>query len=115
MEGDNNIEALNNIYGNSFIKKYCLQQCLSIVVRGSEMRYAGAAIKIEWPSQTTNEVYNSTYDGYYLIKSITHSFKPYKNPAYRQKMVLIKNAFSDSIYPGLVQSAKISYLESQVH
>ena len=115
MEGDNNIEALNNIYGNSFIKKYCLQQCLSIVVRGSEMRYAGAAIKLFWPSQTTNEMYNSMYDGAYLIKSITHSFKPYKNPAYRQKMVLIKNAFSDSIYPGLVQSTRVSYLESQVH
>ena len=115
MEGDNNIEALNNIYGNSFIKKYCLQQCLSITVRGSELRFAGAAIQIYWPSQTTNEIYNSMYDGTYLIKSITHSFKPYKNPAYRQKMVLIKNAFTDSIYPGLVKSAKPSTLGMNGH
>jgi len=115
MEGDNDTKLLNNIYGNSFIKKYCLQQCLNIAVRGSELRYAGAMIKIYWPSHTTNEIYNSMYDGYYMIKSITHSFKPYKNPAYRQKMVLIKNAFTDSIYPGLVKSAKPSTLGMNGH
>ena len=106
LEGDNDTDILDNIYQHNFIRKYNLQQCVSIIVRGSERRHAGAMINIRWPSPIKEEISNRNLAGRFLIKSITHSLNPYRNPPYRQKLILIKNAYSDSFYPGLVKSTK---------
>jgi len=103
LEGDSEAVTLDNIYYSDFIKRYCMQQCLIINLRGSERRYAGAMIEIDWPS-SVNDVYNKNMEGRYLIKSIINSFMPDKQPGYLQKMILIKNAYSDSENTNLVNS-----------
>lgn len=98
---------IDNLYGNHWRKKYDLQQTLGIVVRGHENRYCGGLIEIIWPSKNmTTEIYNKNLAGYHLIKSITHSFSSYSTPAYKQKMVLIKNGYEDSDAIELVKSTK---------
>jgi len=107
LEGDNDTAILDNIYQHNFIRKYNIQQCFSITVRGSEKRYPGDMIKIRWPStMVKEEKANRNLEGRFLIKAITHSLNPYKNPPYRQKLTLIKNAYSDSYYTGLIPATK---------
>lgn len=95
---------IDNIYVYEWIKRYCMQQIVTITVPGHEERYTGRLIEIEWPSADENEVMNKNFSGYYLIKSITHHFRGQGRPPFRQKMVLIKNAYWDSDRSELVDS-----------
>ncbi|MBD3320693.1 MAG: hypothetical protein GF350_06320 [Chitinivibrionales bacterium] len=98
---------IDNIYHNHWIKKYDIQQTFGIVVRGHENRYCGGMIEIIWPSKNMEtEIYNKNLGGYYIIKSITHSFSGYGTPAYKQKMVLIKNGYEDSDARALLKSTR---------
>lgn len=88
-------DTLKNIGYNDWFKRYCMQQTVNIIVKGHEARYAGGIIQITWPSADDKEMFNKNLDGKYLVKSITHQFTN-TQPPYRQKMILIKNAYEDS-------------------
>jgi len=106
--GENNIDNLNTIFTNIWNRKYNLQQCLTITVKGHQERYCGGMIEINWPSGTQEDQYNKHLHGLYLIKSITHTFSGYNNPSYKQKMICIKNGYSDSYLDTLVKAKKIN-------
>ena len=93
--GENSDQIVDNIYQNEWIKRYSMQQTMNILVQGHEERYAGGMIEIVWPSHDEKEMYNKNMGGKYLIKSITHQFGN-GSPPYRQKLILIKNAYEDT-------------------
>ena len=93
---EDNVNVINNIYNNSWVKHYNIQQTISLTVKGHEDRYCSGLIKIIWPSKNENEKYNKNLSGIYLIKSITHYFSPTDNHHYKQKLVCIKNGYYNS-------------------
>ena len=99
MPGDSSYDIIENISYNDWAKRYNMQFIVNIIVEGHEKRYAGQQIEIKWPSGEKalgNQVaFNELLKGKYLIKSITHSFDPGHSFYYRQRIVLIKNAYSN--------------------
>jgi hypothetical protein len=96
--GDSSNNDLECIAYNDWAKRYNKQFILNIIVQGHEKRYAGQQIEINWQSAQKNlgsGNINSLLKGRYLIKSITHSFSPGGTFPYRQRLVLIKNAYND--------------------
>lgn len=106
--GESTENMINNRYNNMWSKRYALQHCASFVLRGHENRHAGGLIKVNWPSiDEKNQIYQKHLDGIYLIKSINHILSGYKNPAYRQKIVCIKNGYDESDVETLEKGTKI--------
>lgn len=106
-ESDSNI--LNNIVYNEWSKRYNMQQIVNIVVEGHEDRYAGQQINLEWISTEKTEQYNKMLKGKYLVKSITHMLSPkYGNEPYLQRMVLIKNAYTDVDMKDIVKATNFN-------
>lgn len=103
LTGENNSRTMDNMYYDDWIKTYSMQQTLSIVVHGHEARYPGSLVEIEWPSSHKKEIYNKNFAGKYLVKSITHQFGQGR-PFYRQKMILMKNAYEGSDNTDLIKS-----------
>lgn len=101
---DSSIEDLGIIAYNDWCKRYNLQMLVNIIVEGNEKRFAGKQIELEWKSSTF-EQYNDLLKGKYLIKSVTHDFSPGYTIPYRQRLVLIKNAYHDSKSKVLVNSS----------
>lgn len=97
--GDNNNDILQSIAYNDWAKRYNMQFILNIVVEGHEKRYAGQQINIEWTTGPRKlgslAQYNDLFKGKYLIKSVTHTFSPGSTYPYRQRLVLIKNGYTD--------------------
>ncbi len=88
---------IDNLYQNAWNKRYDIQYCLSMIVRGHEDRYPGGLIEVDWRSIDDEEQkYNQHLDGVYLIKSITHVFSGYNNVPYKQRIVCMKNGYYDS-------------------
>lgn len=106
LEAEPSEATIDNLYFGDWIKQYCLQQTVSIVVRGFEERHCGAFIEMEWPSIDENAKINKNMMGKYLVKSVTHQFSPSTNPPYIQKLVLIKNGYYDSDDTTLVKAVK---------
>ena len=104
--GEKDEDIIDAIYVNNWNKKYVHQQCVAITVKGHEERYCGGMIEIKWPSGDIDEHYSKHFHGKYLVKSITHSFSGYHTPSYKQKMVCIKNAYSDSDAINLQKTTK---------
>jgi len=96
--------ALENVMYYDFIKKYIIQQAVSIEVPGYPSRPCGDLILIRWPSTLSGEVKNKNLDGIYLVKSVTWNFMN-RPPYFTQKLVLLKNGYSDSDVD-LVEPAK---------
>ena len=99
MMGDSDDVLLDNIAYNDWTKRYNMQFILNLIVEGHEKRFAGQHIEIEWPSWTRNlgdqVQFNDLLKGKYLIKSVTHSFNPGSTYPYKQRLVLIKNAYTN--------------------
>jgi hypothetical protein len=99
MIGDSDYNVIDNISYNDWAKRYNMQFIMNLIVEGHEKRYAGQHIQIEWPSWRRgdgNQVqFNDLLKGKYLIKSITHSFDPGHSFYYRQRLVLIRNAYAN--------------------
>ena len=116
MMGDSDDELLDNISYNDWAKRYNLQFILNIIVEGHEKRYAGQQIEIEWPSVARNLgdslPYNDLLKGKYLIKSVTHSFNPGGTYPYRQRLVLIKNAYTN-IDSEILYKSKITNIHQE--
>jgi hypothetical protein len=87
---------MKNLYFGDWIKRYCLQHTVDVIVEGHVDRYCGGMISILWPTSSDDEIFDKNMDGLFLVKSITHSFSPLQKPVYTQKMVLIKNGYNDS-------------------
>jgi len=109
--GDNTDNVLGNIAYNDWAKDYNMQFIMNIVVQGHEKRYAGQQIEIDWPnairaigSTTTNDLLK----GRYLIKSVTHYFAPGGTFPYKQRLVLIKNAYNQIESEILYKAKKIN-------
>lgn len=103
--GEFNEDIIKNMYFNDWIKRYSMQQTVSILVQGHEARHAGGMIEVIWPSSSEKEKFNKNTSGKYLIKSITHQFSAAR-PYYRQKLILIKNAYEDSDSMELMDASK---------
>jgi hypothetical protein len=92
-------DALDNVAYNDWAKRYNMQFILNIIVEGHEKRYAGQQIEIQWPAIARNlgnaVPFNDLLKGKYLIKSVTHHFNPGGTFPYRQRLVLIKNAYTN--------------------
>lgn len=98
LMGDNSNALLENISYNDWAKRYNMQFIMNIVVQGHEKRFAGQHIEIDWPGAKRNigsSNVNALLKGKYLIKSVTHSFTPDSTYPYRQRLVLIKNAYNE--------------------
>lgn len=108
LEGDSVSALLDNIYYDEFVKRYSKQFAIIITVRGNERRYAGMVIDLQWPSAVKSEIMHKALEGKYLVKSITHSFTGRSHPPYKQKLVLLKNAYTDSDSKSLLASSKMS-------
>jgi hypothetical protein len=97
LDGNPDPFILGNINQYDFISRYNRQMLTQIVVPGrSKDRYCGGIIEIDWPSAVQSEKVNKMMKGYYLIKSITHQWAADQSPPYVQKMVLVKNAYTDA-------------------
>ena len=97
LSGEEDDASIQNLYHNDFIKRYSKQLGIVITVRGHERRYPGSMISIKWPSiDEKNQVSHPELNGTYLIKSVTNYFNPRSEPVFIQKMVCIKNAYTDS-------------------
>lgn len=99
MVGDSSDDLINNIAYNDWAKRYNMQFILNIIVEGHEKRFAGQQIEIQWPAWARNlgnqVQFNDLLKGKYLIKSVTHSFNPGSTYPYKQRLVLIKNAYTN--------------------
>jgi len=107
--GETNEDGIDTVYHNQWHKKYAHQQCISLTVKGNETRLCGDRIWVWWPSGQSgerSEVWHKQLDGWYLIKSITHTFSGYANPSYKQKLVCIKNGYENPDDTDLLDSTK---------
>lgn len=104
--GENNEDIIKNHIYAEWVAKYSRQQAMSIIMAGSENRYAGMQINMKWPSSSEHELYDANLKGRYLIKSITHMFSFETNMPYRQRLVLLKNAYESSRKKELAKGSK---------
>lgn len=105
IEGESDSDTLQTMYHDEFNKRYTLQQGIKIIVKGNEERYAGSLIEIEWPSTEKELVHNRQLKGLYLVKSVTHQWSP-SRPGWIQKMVLLKNGYTDSRNRNLINATR---------
>ena len=112
MVGENDLIKLNEIAYNDWTKRYNMQFIVNLIVEGHEKRFAGQQIEIKWPSININVGDNVTFNdllqGKYLIKSVTHSFNPGSTFYYKQRLVLIKNAYNNINSKILYKSNKMN-------
>lgn len=103
-----NEDMLENFAYNNWVKRYSRQLVLNAIVEGTDDRFAGQMIEIEWPSRLQQEVFNQSLRGKYLIKSITHSFGARNKLPYVQRLVLLKNAYHNMQSEWLVPASNIN-------
>ena len=105
LTGEKTQEDLEMVTYDNWVKQYDSQLQLNIITPGSEKRYAGLQIEIEWPSTQRHEFTNKGVQfqkqmkGKYLIKTIVHNFtgkSTGSNINYIQRIKLLKNAYQES-------------------
>jgi hypothetical protein len=78
-----------------------------IIVPGKiKDRFCGGLIEIEWPSTVKKQKLNKMMKGLYLVKSITHQYAVGQSPYYTQKLVLMKNGYTDADAANVVKLVK---------
>lgn len=115
MLGDSDEKLLQNRLYDGWVRRYSMQQVLNIIVRGYERRHAGMQIEIEWPSNEREKTrsFNKQLKGRWLVKSVTHQLVGGTSMSYRQRLVLLKNAFEDSDMKDLVGASKTNLYSDQ--
>jgi hypothetical protein len=107
LTGEDDEEIVKNIAYDAWSRRYNIQQVVSIIVRGHEDRYCGQQIEIIWPSTEKEQRDNKLLKGKYLVKSITNMLAGTgNNITYQQRLMLIKNAYSDADMKSLVKASK---------
>lgn len=105
VDGSYDEGMISNLWYGNWIKEYCNQQLLEVIVSGHEDRHAGGMINILWPSyDTEKEILNKQMRGKYLVKSVTNYFSNEVEGGWVQKMSLIKNGYHDSPNKNLLDS-----------
>jgi len=106
LSGADNKNELDNIFYYNWLRSYSQQQNLAVVVQGWEERFAGMIIQdLYWKSfDSTNQGGNKNMIGPYLIKSVTHNWGT--KDGYKQKLVLLKNAYYKSDATSLIDFSK---------
>lgn len=113
VAGEDNEDSLANYAYAEWIKRYSMQQVVNIIVQGSEHRFAGQMIQIEWPSRLKEQGFNESLQGKYLIKSVTHTFGSGKEYPYTQRLVLLKNGYHSMETEWLLPSKRINITKSE--
>ena len=113
LEAEPDPNILDAMFESEWQKRYSLQQAIKIIVRGHEQRFAGDMIEIQWPSTEKDEVWNRQMKGLYLVKSVTNQWSPTR-PAWVQKLVLLKNGYTDSRNKNLLKSTRKNIYGSTV-
>lgn len=108
IEGDSDDSLLQNIAGYDFIKRYVQQYQVHMTVKGHERRYAGMVVDVIWPSTVPQDLLHKSLEGKYLVKTVTNTFSSKGLPYWKQLLVLLKVAYSDSDYKALVNSTKFN-------
>jgi len=108
LEGDSDIILLENMAYSDAIKRYVKEHEVLMTVIGHERRYAGMMVDIIWPSTLKEEVTNRAFEGKYLVKSVTHQFSGRTLPFYKQLLVLLKTAYTDSKIRDLYSAVKVN-------
>jgi hypothetical protein len=62
-------------------------------------------IELEWPSTEKEQKWNKQMKGLYLVKSVTNQWGPTR-PGWVQKLVLLKNGYTDSRNRDLVKATR---------
>jgi hypothetical protein len=107
LDGDSDPLILDNMFQNDFIKRYNRQLITEIVVPGRiENRFCGGLIEIDWPSSAKDQISNKMMKGLYLVKSITHQWSARQSPSYTQKLVLMKNGYTDADVSKVIKLVK---------
>ena len=106
LEGEPDSNILEAMFVSDWQKRYSLQQAIKIIVRGHEQRFAGDMIEIQWPSTEKDEIWNKQMNGLYLVKSVTNQWSSMTKPNWVQKLVLIKNGYTDSRNKNLLKSSR---------
>jgi hypothetical protein len=113
IDGYSDEVILDNIWYGNWVKEYANQQHVHITVDGHTQRKCGGMIRVIWPSHAEGETdsvsyntesFNKTLDGRFLIKSITHYFDKRLSKGWQQKLVCIKNGYTNSPNPNLIKS-----------
>jgi hypothetical protein len=105
LVGESDTNRLSNIAYSEWSKRYNSQNFLNLILDGQELRYAGKLIDIKWPSgEREKQKFNKQLYGRYLIKSITHQLFGGKHLQYKQRLVLIKNAYNEMDYKDLLDA-----------
>jgi len=106
--GEEDEKMMDNIFYSEFIKRYSVQMALISLLQGHERRQCGGMVEVQWLSSERSEYINKSMEGKYLIKQITHQFSSKSSPTYRQKVVFMRNAYSESDARNLVKATKFS-------
>ena len=106
LTAERNSLELKAVAYDEWCKVYAQQNKISIVVEGNEKRYCGHLINIEWPSYDDRyEIFQKQQAGIWLVRSITHSFKPNRSMPYLQRLNCLKNAYTYSKSTELLEAA----------
>ena len=106
-------DMLENLWYDDWVKRYCQAQMIEVVTLGTSKRKIGTLAELlvprnfEWQPKGNEGFYDDPqiqelhprWSGKALIKSITHYFTA-KEPAYLQKVVLIKNGYEKAMGQG---------------
>jgi len=113
LDAETNGHVIKNMIFNDWMRNYSKQQSFSIIVRGWEERFAGKMIKdLYWPSMESNDYGgNKNMIGSFLIKSVTHNFGT--KEGYKQRLVLLKNAYYQSDNDSLIIPSNINTSSGQ--
>lgn len=115
VDGYSNEDILDNLWFGNWIREYTNQQQVHLTVNGHTKRKVGGLIRVIWPSHDDQadgvksyerEAFNRQWDGKYIIKSITHYFQRNSTYGWQQKLVCVKNGYTDSFNPSLVNATK---------
>ena len=108
--GEATLENLQSVIYHEWVKKYSLQNLLTVMMQGNEKRYAGHQVQIKWQSiDQVEQLWQKQLEGKYLIKSITHNFVGSGSSGsinYVNRITLIKNAYQDSDAKSLLNATK---------
>jgi hypothetical protein len=105
LEAEPDPNILDAMFISDWQKRYSLQQAVKIIVQGYESRFAGDMIELEWPSTEKEQKWNKQMKGLYLVKSVTNQWGPTR-PGWVQKLVLLKNGYTDSRNRDLVKATR---------
>lgn len=100
---------LDNMWYGNWIREYCNQNLVSFIVPGNNKRYAGGMIRVVWPSFDNElNVLNKQMNGKYLVKTVVHYFDTQRKPVFTQKLVCIKNGYSESDNETLIDAVNVN-------